>query len=571
MDNRLENIGDKLVIEVNAEIRGLVHITDFIEDIDGLTTARTVSREFRIQIEGMFWTDWAEMNQHNLAADNYVSTNVLCIQVRYTRTGTDDSGVIEFNSISFSGDVENIEYQMPTVYNSVFADIVNSVEFDALGLNIFKKLYYRGIVPQYIRRAENRDYHEDKDYIDLFNVIAKFFALLIRFYISFEEFSDNYDMLLEQTRGYGININTANTSIEDLRYLCENLIAQISSRGTRRIFSRRGDTLADGSVCAVDGEFIRLTQNKFGDELLFERIPKHRAGWCLGNCSPLYRGTVPSEELNKSKIVGEWFDESDLDKFNVVDTQNSEVTIENGRYLSLHIKGSSDYEMCGIGRRSEDNSQLVDFNKAIVCDSQLDYEISFSFMYKNSSVGNDIIVGLDGFDVNGNKLNDAFIRLSDSLVSDEFLRVNTDNFLQEREYHVRCIVHAYTSQRSQLQQSDALNIGFGHSLKFNNPFVKFFIPRIFIEAAPSMGEDFLTMIKNYKVRPLVRGKNILPILGQELNDCFSIGFIQCSNLSHTYYRCNNRNKTQQDITEIIEKYLYPFNLTNLFTITRTFN
>ena len=73
-------------------------------------------------------------------------------------------------------------------------------------------------------------------------------------------------------------------------------------------------------------------------------------------------------------------------------------------------------------------------------------------------------------------------------------------------------------------------------------------------------------IWDYKIRPLVRGKNIIPLKDGKL-DAKSLGFIQAPDFFYTYFRNNNKTQSQQDITDIIEKYLYPFNKTDLFTIT----
>ena len=80
-----------------------------------------------------------------------------------------------------------------------------------------------------------------------------------------------------------------------------------------------------------------------------------------------------------------------------------------------------------------------------------------------------------------------------------------------------------------------------------------------------MNSTSVVDIWDYKIRPLIRGKNITPLKSGALNN-HSLGFIQASKMMYTYFRNNNNSKSQKEITDIIEKYLYPMNTTDLFTI-----
>ena len=70
-------------------------------------------------------------------------------------------------------------------------------------------------------------------------------------------------------------------------------------------------------------------------------------------------------------------------------------------------------------------------------------------------------------------------------------------------------------------------------------------------------------IWDYKIRPLVRGTNILPLKDGTINS-HSLGFIQSSRIFYAYVRNNNNSQSQDEITDIIEKYLLPFNVTDIF-------
>ena len=109
------------------------------------------------------------------------------------------------------------------------------------------------------------------------------------------------------------------------------------------------------------------------------------------------------------------------------------------------------------------------------------------------------------------------------------------------------------------------NIGYGSDLVFNNPFTKYILPKIQIHDS-----GFYELnIYDYKIRPLVRGENIIRLKnGKET--ARSLGFIECSPLSYTYARSNNNNQSVDTIIDIIEKYLYNYNTLDLFTILSNF-
>ena len=107
--------------------------------------------------------------------------------------------------------------------------------------------------------------------------------------------------------------------------------------------------------------------------------------------------------------------------------------------------------------------------------------------------------------------------------------------------------------------SSPTNIGFGTNLDFNNSFVKYILPKIQISST----EKTEVAIWDYKIRPLVRGTNILPLKDGTINS-HSLGFIQSSRIFYAYVRNNNNSQSQDEITDIIEKYLLPFNVTDIF-------
>lgn len=554
MDNILNNIGDILLVTLAPKIMGKVRITNFVDSIEGETEQRSLSREFRISQDGVFWTDWKPLNNENLSSDEFVTDNSLYIEVRYTRTGTDDTGVIKFIDITFNGVREEIQFVAPTLMSSVLNRALGTNELSSLEINIFKKLYYRGILPNYIERADNDDYKEDKDFVDLFFSVARFFALFIIFFRRWERFKDDEDLLREQVRGYGLYFNEGKITLEELQYLTRNLFSQAQQRGTQMIFTRRGDVLSNGTEAPIDGEFIRLTQNRSCDELLYENVPKWKMGWCMNQSSPMYKGTSRSFNLNKTRENSEDF--QSLSNFVLSKSGSGNYSLAssgNKRVLKLNFGSGSG--RAGLGRVS--NEEVSD--NLYTADSQMDYEITFAFKLNNASSGIKVEFGVEGFDINKNYLNDSFITPNGFTISNEFLNQATNVWRSGKWYFVRGIIHAYGS--SNIGQ-ETTNLGFGTNLYFNNPFLKYILPKIQVSSNTATSVE----IWDYKIRPLVRGKNIIPLKDGKL-DAKSLGFIQAPDFFYTYFRNNNKTQSQQDITDIIEKYLYPFNKTDLFTIT----
>lgn len=554
MDNVLNNIGDVLLVTLAPKIIGKVRITRFSDSIEGETEQRTLSREFRISQDGVFWTDWRALNNANLSSEEFITDNSLYIEIRYTRTGTEASGVIRFIDITFNGVREEIQFVAPALKSSILSRALGTNELSALEINIFKKLYYRGILPNYIERADNDDYKEDKDFADLFFSVARFFALFIIFFRRWERFKDDEDLLREQVRGYGLYFNEGKITLEELQYLARNLFSQAQQRGTQMIFTRKGELLDNGSIAPIDGEFIRLTRNKICDELLYENVPEWKVGWCMNQSSPMYKGTSRSYNLNKTKENTEDF--KNLSNFVLCRSGSGNYSIaSSGNKKVLKLNFGSGSGRAGLGRLA--NEDVSD--NLYSADPQIDYEITFAFKLNNASSSVRIEFGIEGFDINKNYLNDAFVTPNGFSVSDEFFNQATNVWRSGEWYYARGIIHAYSSVNV---NQELTNLGFGTNLYFNNPFLKYILPKIQVISSISTNVE----IWDYKIRPLIRGRNIIPLKDGSV-DAKSLGFIQAANFFYTYFRNNNRVQSQQEITDIIEKYLYPFNKIDLFTIT----
>ena len=552
-DNIISNIGDVLIVRIEPKITGKISFTGYTETIENETEDRSLKREFRISQDGVFWTDWATLNIDNLSSEEYFTDSYIQIEIRYTRTGTDESGDIVFKSIDFNGTRKSIQFDAPTLQSSIFGNIIGKNILAKLERNIFKKLYYRGILPDYIKRAENSSYNEDKDFVDLFYSIARFFSILISFFRRWENFRNDEDLLREQVRGYGIYFNENDITLSELKYIAQNILSQAQQRGTEMIFKRKG-------VAPIDGEFIRLTRNRICDELLYEYIPIYKIGWCLGNSSPIYKGTAMAYNLNKTKENTKDF--QSLSNFVLSKSGTGSYSLQNTDNKRV-IRLSATSRGTGHSAIGRIDSNINVGENIYSADSQLDYEITFAFKINSGTNLSKLTLnfGVEGFDINKEKLNDAFSTVDGFQVSENFFDQSMDIWKIGQWYYARGIIHAYSSENV---IGSKTNLGIGQDLVFNNSFVKYIIPKI--EFYTKTAQNASIDIYDYKIRPLIRGKNILPLKNGSI-DSHGLGFIQGSKILYTYVRNNNNGQSEDEIIDIIERYLYPFNTVNMFTIT----
>ena len=186
--NYLYGNGDVLYIQTRPNGRGSFHITEVVLNLSGgVSDSSSVAISLRTIGNGVIKSDWfdietlATTNETTISGLSYDVPRDNVIQIRLRRIG--DGENIRFESFEITGGEYFIDVKpTPTIDSSMFSDINHQYETDDLENNLFKKLYFRGIVPNYINRGENRSKEEDEDYIALFSTIARFFTLIIRFF-----------------------------------------------------------------------------------------------------------------------------------------------------------------------------------------------------------------------------------------------------------------------------------------------------------------------------------------------------------------------------------------------------
>jgi len=560
--NTCSEIGDVLLMESSIPITGLTSITSFIDVIIGETGTRFFLKEFSYSNDGLNFSNFIPLNNSNLSAITISSTDYFLINYRYTRAGTDSTGILEFDSVTLNG-----TFSTPisgTIFqSSIFAQFENLVDADVLKwcMNVTKKLYYKGVVPNYILRRINQNSSEDKDYIDFWRTVANYFAIVVIYGRRLIDEFKNYPNLLEdylEQKGLFLNDNP---QYQDMMYLMNKYFDEIRQRGTLQIIKEKQSTelpltsifhTKSNNGKSVNGELLRLICYKNLDEFIFNLIDKKYIGWNINNSSPLWQGLTNQNSVNKAY-------ENSQDVLSLVNYPlfNSQYIKKEHDYWSdkhvMEIKNVPLSGTAGIGIDPNDFPH-ADFNKVIRVHEDVDYEITFwlkqpTFDDSDSDSTSDswslggnqpaqIPVGCFAFDSDNNQTNllsiNTGLPCNYALSAIKLSKVDT-------YYFVRVIIYKKDEPLKSIIDSQT-NLNVGVNLKFQTTIRKI-IPFVFsISRFSSINSLY---IWDFKVKPL--------------KTPFSTGFVQTKNFIEIWMEQNNMSLTNEQVEEIMRRYLLPYN------------
>jgi len=565
INNSCTEIGDIFLIVADIPLVGLTSINSYTDVLVGETANRYFIKEFKYSTDGLNYSDYIPLNNANLQAISVNPGDYFYIQYKYTRTGNDDTGVLEFTSISLNSTFQSINSN--SAFNkSIFHQFINYPDLDVIAwcVNVLDKLYKNGIVPNYIIRRANQDSSEDRDYIDFFKSIAFFFATIIIYGRDLLEKIDSNAALLQDFLKERNLFVRDNQNIQDLLYLKWKYNDEIRQRGTIQITKENINTQENTTNIyssksnidkQVDGELLRLISYNPGDEFIFNKVKREHCGWNVDNSSPLFKGLTIQNSINKAYEDSEQV--FDLSLYPIYNRGHVSREKNNGEWV-MEIVNVPVGEIAGI---APDLDSLIDtdFSKTIKVDSSLNYEISF--WVKQPSFDDDIsesisdsisdscsnswslvdtpfTFGVYGFDISNNHKN--LLSSVTSLTQNTFFSNVTLN-KRDTWYFVRGIMYATTAPA--LSTTDALlNIGFGCNLKLASDISKI-IPYIVIEGQPLNTNCLL--IKDLKVKPLATP--------------FETGFIQLSNFIEIWVKNNNKYDSLETIEDTLRRFLLPYN------------
>lgn len=544
-NNTLSDIGDALKLKMQLSVRGSINLTGFTDNVEGITPDRFFNKTFRYSKNNLKWSNWQDLTDENIQKiDGYIA-GLLFFEIIYKRTGTDTTGILSFNSLEIDGDIELQILNNTETSESIFAKLA---ENETLTLetanNLLRKIYFHGILPEYIERGTDVD---DEDFIALWGAVCFFVSLFITFTERFDNIFEDRDLLVAFIEQSGIAVSSQETTLSDLQYIASHSKEEIRKRGTVNIIKEKDSLTSYGEKIKIRGELLRVLCKNHYDEFLFEVMEKTKMGFFVGQSSPLYNGTNHSSQLNKTEENTEEFVDIDkYDTFGNVDIQDGDLRIFTDTYSGI-----------GFPTKVDLIPTDVDVEKLITVDKGMDYEITFLIKTDELEDGLTAQFGILGYNRNGIYKQLGFKDKNGQIKNTFFSTNSIQNIapILGDYYFVRCIVFA---ENSIIPDGDVLNIGKGNNLKFNEKQdVQKLKICINVENGGGAGRYF--SIRDLKMRPLIRGKNILQ-LSTENGEPYvkNPQFLQQGVRILSWMKNNNEDYTNLEMFNYIENFLIPY-------------
>lgn len=433
----ISNIGENVEFSYRTPLRGLQEITSFTDSTNESAPDKVFTKEFRFTLDGVNYSDWYQLTllelQNRIHVDGVVPIkNDLIIEFRYTRAGTDNTGLLTINQVVVDG-VFTFEYlQTLDFENTVYEDVAWTDEFfNLVWINLLGKLYDKGIVPSFLERGDEVD---DEDYIVLFKTLSYYFALTSALVDNKVTHMYDFDDLLTQYLKERSLLICDDDVLQNMQHVANNAYDQIRQRASLNIVREDGNFTDNIIINPKHGELLRfLCYDIIKDEFLFEYS---RGGWYVEESSPVFYGLSNHVQLNKTP-------------------QNTEDILSTLPYLGSGMSiitdgGKSVLRLLGSG-------SYVELPVMKVHDG-IGYQLSF-FVKREAGVGR-LNISLAAFD------SDNFPTVLENAQTGSIQNIilqNYDTFPVGQYLYVTAVIKASTDS---LLTDSTLDIGFGDHLRF---------------------------------------------------------------------------------------------------------
>jgi hypothetical protein len=499
------NANDSLTIVLSG-IPDAVSFLGFIDTTDE-TADKYFKKEFRYSQNSQFsYTDWLTLSNAVLQSQVLNLYRIVWMEVRYTREGTDLTGVLNLDFLEIQVSIDNtLKPLYPTVFsnpNHIFGHIlVNNVEWQTYCINLMKKLWAEGIVAKFVNRSD--------EYWYFFKTVACYLSL---YYIYAKEIEDlfKHEGLLREYLSQRNLFLCGGEDLGELQSMAGGYFNKIRKRGTTECLP----------------EIEKVLCNRDCDEFILKFIHNNYTGWFINNTSPNYTSLENIESINKLPVTI-------ISKTDLIWLNDNLVTmlIDTVYSIDKNVFEINNFSsQCGVKyNKTFDKSDKFIFN----LDSGLDYEVSFSLKQINPLTK--IEFGIDLFDCEGNLL-DAIDLVTGNIKNNFIETTDTLNYNPKTEY---VNIKACLCNKDEALRADCkLNIGVGNYLKMPAN-VSFGYPRIIIHAGAN------------KVR-------IADVRVALLSHKFPIAsYIELSNFVLAYFKNNNKIRSDFQTRDLIDKYLLP--------------
>jgi len=546
-NNSLSEIGDVLLIYSQTVVNGNINLTSFTDQVTGVTGTRFFEKKFRYSLDGVIYSDWIELTDLNLQQVNGVSLGLSFFEFRYKRVGSDSTGILEFVNLELEGNID-IQICVNTITMvSIFNDLYDNDFYTvAIRNNILRKIFHHGILPRFIERGDGVD---NEDFIAFWSAVCLFISYFSAFAKGFDDIVFRSDYLSEYLRQYNIQISEKEITYQHLFFLSSNFYDEVRKRGTQMTYKKSGTELIDGSFTQIDGEWLRLLCRNHYDEFLLEVIEKKKGGFCLDESSPLYNGTYFSKQLNKTEENTDGIE--DLSKYTVINGPLDQTYFLSKLCVSLNRDKGLGYilESPPVGALLED---------LIIVDDELDYEITFEYSRGGGNIADATLnVGVTGFNRNGVLIPDAFLAVDGTGL--------TNTILSERIEDIAKVAQIFYSFRGIIYANKTIPIADGRTNLNKGKNLKFFSTtnheveklKISVYVSDYGVSDSQLFLHNLKMRPLIRGKNILPT-SDSAPYVKNPQFLQSTTFCLNWRKNNGQDKTDNQVDNFIQNYLLPY-------------
>ena len=300
--------GDTLVFQT-VPLHGLDSITSYSDSTTGESAIALLNRYFAFSFDGVVFTEYQPLSNGNLSAQiNSLLTNKTSpiLRFKYVLVSADDDPQVELISLTLNGTYSKKATNFPVSSRSVYKDLVyDDVDVHNLMVNLAEKLYERGIVPEYIIRNEDgNDIFEDKDYIEFWSTVAKFFSIFLIDAYKFTNIYFQYILLSEFLKQRGIFFNKKTTLI-DLQLIAQNFYDEIRQRGGKEIFRPKGYEYFWGRrfVYQIPGGYIISPATPvIIDGIVYKEISELPFGWSVQNNAFVTNGLV-ANDINYHRVI----------------------------------------------------------------------------------------------------------------------------------------------------------------------------------------------------------------------------------------------------------------------------
>jgi len=401
-----------------------------------------------------------------------------------------------------------------SIFAKYFAS--NDSEISSWVENVVIKLYEKGIVPNYIARAEgNQDV--DDDYNVYWTAIATYLAFFVKLGRTFDDFKEDDYLALQ----YLTNLNTFahNTeSLQGLQWIISNRLRDVSRRGTIEAITPSANT-AHGELLRligwIDTDYFKLAVGR----------SKHNS-WNLDNSCPLGGGNTGRYDLNSAWEYTESVE--DLTVYPLLRSQDISIATYQDKEC-MFIQNVPNNEIAGIGANEAD--------KRIVVSPSLNFEITFDVA--QSTLHENLTFGCLAFNRNGDLVS---LKSCVSGSNDSYFFTKIELNKTAQFYSVRGIIYNKDFEDITATQAQ-LNIGYGNNLRFTNS-IRSIIPYIVVDN-DNGDANAGAYITNIKVTPCslphrrhyLNNKNFIDVLFYNKSNQFSVA----------------------EINSIFRKYFIPYN------------